>query len=495
MNMNEELRQLLLATNLGKSRDHPLAGWNILTILYGNRASADIPRTLDFLVKQYNANYVDDKSNETPISDAVLKNVLGTLNEQAKFIEVSPRKIRVRMESGATHMQQAPVYRITSRGIEYLAMLPKVLDAESTVTANISRINEYCQLIAKLNSTEIDPSSTQLFNDFNNMVSAYTDVMKGMHKLSEDLDEVSNDLAFNHGGKVAEHLNNMLNTKALPAYNKLIKQGSLIQNLVKKDDFSEKVARSRQGSDSLEIDQAIDDQVKLSLQRNQDVNFVENKLKQLSTSFEPTSSAIDSSYDSIYLIFQTVLDSIKLLSSEYDHINAQTIDIKSLTKKIDNLMMHYKNVKIPKQLPRHLAQDREVFDPNDLLDASVLGPIVYQANVIERKTAKLEDNPSIAKDDEPSVDNSTALSEFQKSVMIDSNNGRVERNLEVDSLIARDEIIRLYSASNYDHYESFAPFGRPIKSVTPLPETGPIWIHCINEKYSVQLPNGFYFNF
>lgn len=135
--MNEELRQLLLATNLGKSRDHPLAGWNILTILYGNRASADIPRTLDFLVKQYNANYVDDKSNETPISDAVLKNVLGTLNEQAKFIEVSPRKIRVRMESGATHMQQAPVYRITSRGIEYLAMLPKVLDAESTVTANI----------------------------------------------------------------------------------------------------------------------------------------------------------------------------------------------------------------------------------------------------------------------------------------------------------------------------------------------------------------------
>ena len=38
------------------------------------------------------------------------------------------------------------------------------------------------------------------------MLSAYSDVMKGMHKLSEDLEELANDLVFDRGGKVAEHL-------------------------------------------------------------------------------------------------------------------------------------------------------------------------------------------------------------------------------------------------------------------------------------------------
>jgi len=63
LGINDDLRNLLLATNLGRSRDHPLAGWNILTILYGNRASADIPRTLGFIVEQYNINYLDGKAN------------------------------------------------------------------------------------------------------------------------------------------------------------------------------------------------------------------------------------------------------------------------------------------------------------------------------------------------------------------------------------------------------------------------------------------------
>lgn len=70
----------------------------------------------------------------------------------------------------------------------------------------------------------------------------------------------------------------MLDDKALPAYNRLIKQGSLIQNLIKKENFAEMIARSRQGDDSLEIDQAINDQVKLTVQRNQDQLFVQTKL-------------------------------------------------------------------------------------------------------------------------------------------------------------------------------------------------------------------------
>lgn len=480
---------------MGKSRDHPLAGWNILTILYGNRVSADIPRTLGFLVEQYNANYLDTQNEESLITDAVIKNVLKTLEEDAKFIEVSPRKIRVRMTSGAYHMQNAPVYRITSRGIEYLSMLPKVLDAESTVTANTARIKEYCDLLNKLNSKHLDTTHTQLFNDFNNMVSAYSDVMKGMHKLSEDLDEVSNDLAFNHGGKIAEHLNQMLSEKAVPAYMQLISQGSVIQDLNRNNAFPDQVARSRQGEDSLEIDQAVDNQTKLSVQIHRDTDYVKTQLQNLSNSFDPTSTGIDSNFDSIYLIFNTIKDSIDLLSDEYDHINAQTIDIKQLTKQIDDLLTHYQNIKMPIQLPRHLAEDREVSDANDLLEAGTLGPVIYQANAFTRQVATVEDNPEIASDDEIIEDYAEALKEFQNLVMIDDKRGRIDRNLELVNLLARDEIIRLYSATNYNHYEGFAPFGRPVKSVKKIEESKAIWIHCKKEQYSVQLPGGFYFNF
>lgn len=493
--MNSDLRNLLLATNLGKSRYHPLAGWNILTILYGNRTSADIPRTLGFLVEQYNANYLDSESEENLITDAVIKSVLKTLEEDAKFIEVSPRKIRVRMTSGAYHMQNAPVYRITSQGIEYLSMLPKVLDAESTVTANTARIKEYCDLLNKLNSEHLDTSHTQLFNDFYNMVSAYSDVMKGMHKLSEDLEEVSNDLAFNHGGKIAEHLNQMLTEKAVPAYVQLISQGSVIQDLNRNSIFPDQVARSRQGEDSLEVDQAIDNRTKLSVQIHRDKSYVKTQLQNLSNSFDPTSTGIDSNFDSIYLIFNTIKDSIDLLSNEYDHINAQTIDVKQLTKQIDELLTHYQNISIPVQLPRHLAQDREISDSNDLLEAETLGPVIYQANSFVRQVATAEDNPEVANDDEIIENYADALKEFQNIVMIDDKKGQVDRNLELENLLTRDEIVRLYSATNYNHYESFAPFGRPVKSVKRIIESKAIWIHCKKEQYSVQLPSGFYFNF
>lgn len=493
--IKEDLKKLLLATNLGNSRDHPLAGWNVLNILYGDRSSSDVPQTLGFIVDQYNYDYLDIDSDEHQITDAVIKNILKILVEQAKFVEVSPRKIRVRMVSGNYHMQQASVYRITSRGIEYLTMIPKVLNAESTVTANTARIEEFQELIAKLNRQYLDTTHTKLFNDFNNMISAYSDVMKGMHKLGEDLDEVSNDLAFNHGGKIAEHLNDMLYKQAIPAYQRLIEQGSLIHRLSKNGEFPNQVARSRYGSDSLEIDQAMNNEMKLTSQMQKDRIYVGNQLKILSDSFEPTATAIDSSYDSIYLVFQTIMSAINLLSLEYDHINAQTVDIKQLTSKIDALLTDFQSIHVPKQVPRHLAQDRLVFNADDLLDASKLGPVIYQANTVSKRVATIDDNPVIAQDEMVEDNTKNALKEFKKLVMVNKIEGRVDHDLELNSIIARDEIMRLYSATSYKSYESFSPFGRQVKRVTPILTTGPIWLHCKSEEYSVRLPSGFNFNF
>lgn len=101
LKMKKELKDLLLATNLGQSRDHPLAGWNVLTILYGNQVNAGEPRNFKFISSQYNNNLED---TESPISDSSLKKVLDVLNNKAHLIEKIPRKIRVLMSSGNHHM-------------------------------------------------------------------------------------------------------------------------------------------------------------------------------------------------------------------------------------------------------------------------------------------------------------------------------------------------------------------------------------------------------
>ncbi|WP_125565327.1 hypothetical protein [Companilactobacillus insicii] len=495
LNINDDLRGLLLAHSLGRSRDHPFAGWNVLNILYSNQDSLNEPQTLGFIVERYNAGYLDSRTNENRITDAVLKSVLSILVEEAKLIEILPRKVRVRMISGNYHMQQASVYRITSRGIEYLSMFSKVLDAESTVTANISRITEFKELIRKLNSKYLDTSNTKLFNDFNNMISAYSDVMKGMHKLGQDLDEVANDLAFNHGGKLAEHLNEMLQNKAIPAYEELISKMQLIHRISKNKDFARTVVKSKYGADSLEVDQAVENHLKIAADFQRDEEYVRKNLHLLAASFNPTTAAIDSSYDSIFLIFNTIMSTINLLSTEYDHINKQTVDIKELTTQIDQLLTHYKDISMPKQIPRHLAQDRLVDNSEDLLEASKLGPAVYQANVTNRRVATSDDNPVIAEDDVVKENGQDALDEFKKLVMIDGRNGRVDHDLIFNSIIARDEIMRLYSATGYNNYKSFAPFGRQIQKVESISTTGPIWLHFKTEKYSVRLPSGFEFSF
>ncbi|MDN6091159.1 MAG: hypothetical protein L0I56_05310, partial [Lacticaseibacillus paracasei] len=91
------LRNLLLASQLGLSVHHPLAGWFVLTILYHDARSSSEPITLSYLARTYNNEYLDAATDEDPIADDVLKKVLDVLVAQAGLVEVNPRKVRARM--------------------------------------------------------------------------------------------------------------------------------------------------------------------------------------------------------------------------------------------------------------------------------------------------------------------------------------------------------------------------------------------------------------
>lgn len=490
--MEPLLKDLLLASNLGLSRDHRLAGWHILTILYHDSATGGVPITLGYLAQKYNNDYLD--TGEKPLKDDVLKRILEVLGEQAKLIEVSPRKVRVQMKSGSYHTQQSYVYKITSSGIEYLSVMQKVVDADNTVTANITRINEYCQLVKKLSVPELSADSTQLYNDFQNMVSAYNDVMKGMHKLDDDLSELANDLAFNHGGAAAAHLQAMLKDKAIPAFTQLLGQGPQIQALANSMIFSDRVAHSQQGNDDLDTAHAVGDQAKMLLRFNKSRAYVQRQLQRLAASFDPSASTIDNSLDTVYLLFQTILNAIRLLSQEYDHVQSQSVDIKVLTGQIDQLLTRYRTLQVPAPIPQHLPQDRVSEDATDLLAAGTMGPVVYTA--VSRPQVKLTaaDNPTVAAATVDSADSQAGLIEFKKLVMRDDNHGIVDRNLEFTTIQARDEVVRLYGATGYDYYTSFALFGRPLARVTAI-TSGVITLHCAGEAYQVSLPSGFEFWF
>lgn len=240
-----ELRGLLTASNLGLSTTHPLAGWVVLTILYQEGSNTSEAMTLGYLLRRYNNAYLE--LDEKPMTDAVLRHVLDVLGGSANLVESSPRKIRIHLHNGGTSIQQSWTYKITSGGIEYWTAMQKVLDAESTVAVNISRIDEYCRMVQKLVRQNYETATTQLYNDFIHLLTAYDDVMKGMHKLDEDLSELANNLSFNHGSKEAELLHGMLTDKAIPAFDRLLMQMTAIQHLSDSNVFYEQVARSQQG--------------------------------------------------------------------------------------------------------------------------------------------------------------------------------------------------------------------------------------------------------
>ncbi|EIW15148.1 hypothetical protein KCA1_0076 [Lactiplantibacillus pentosus KCA1] len=489
--ISKPLKRLLKASVLGRNKNHPLAGWNVLTILYHDGGSGTA-LTLNFLLDKYNRNYLE--ADERPLSDAVLKEVLRVVSEDARLVDVAPRKVRMPMRNGGFHMQQSYVYRITSSGIEYLSMMQKVVEAESTVTANITRINEFCDYVHTLNAPQADLTSTRLYNDFQNMVAAYEDVMKGMHKLDEDLDELANNLAFEHGSDAAQHLKDMLNQKAIPAFSQLLSQGPLVRELTDSKRFSAQVAHSQQGSDDLNTAHAIGDSNEMTIRFQRTQAYVHQRLSQLALSFDSSTSAIDSSLDSLYLLFQTIMSANERLSQEYDAIQSQTVDIQALTKQIDALLPHYQKLVVNQPIPRHLAQDRELDDQTDFLEATTMGPVKYAANRQARMVLTEADNPTVA-DEETNTDADAVmeagLTEFKQLVMRDQNHGIIDHELEFHSQLARDEVARLYSATGYDHFDSFAPFGRRIAKVKLMATTPPVALHLAGEDYRVWLPHGF----
>lgn len=492
--LSKPLKRLLKASILGGNKNHPLAGWHILTILYHDGSGSSEPITRSFLLDRYNHNYRE--RDETPLTDGVIKDIMQVLSEAARLVDVAPRKVRVQMQNGGFHMLQSYVYKITSSGIEYLSMMQRVVDAESTVTANITRINEFCGLVHTLNGPNLDAQSTKLYNDFQNMVTAYADVMKGMHKLDEDLDELSNNLAFNHGGQAADHLKAMLNQKAIPAFKQLLAQGPLVRELAQSEAFSGRVAHSQQGNDDLNAAHAIGDKKEMVLRFNRTKQYIQRQLAQLTLSFDSSSSAIDSSLDSLYLLFHTIMTANKRLSQEYDALQNQTVDIQVLTAKIDRLLPHYQSLVVNEPIPRHLAQDRELDDAADFLEAQTMGPVRYAVGTRKRVVLTEDDNPVMAADAElPLEDVAAGLAEFKRLVMSSTTHGVVDRPLEFTHQLARDEVVRLYSATGYDHYESFAPFGRPVIKAQLRKDVGMLGLHLKQEDYTVWLPHGFEFWF
>lgn len=93
----QPLKQLLKASFLGGNKNHPLAGWRILTMLYHDGGSRD-PLTLNYLLDRYNQDYLD--ANERPLRDEVLKKIMYVLSDQARLVDVAPRKIRLQMLNG-----------------------------------------------------------------------------------------------------------------------------------------------------------------------------------------------------------------------------------------------------------------------------------------------------------------------------------------------------------------------------------------------------------
>lgn len=489
------LRNLLLASQLGLSVHHPLAGWFVLTILYHDSRSSSEPITLSYLARTYNNEYLDAATDEDPIADDVLKKVLDVLVAQAGLVEVNPRKVRARMRSGQYHIRQSYVYHITSSGSEYLKMMQKVIDAESTISANTNRIQEYVALVEKLSVPVRSGADTQLYNDFKNMLDAYDDVMKGIHKLEDDLDELANDIAFNHGSQEAGHLQKMLRDKAIPAYQLMLQQAARIQGLANDPTFPDQIAHSQQGSDDLDAAHAVGQQDVLVVRLQRTKKWAAAQLTRLALSMSPTSSAIDSSLDSIYLVFNTLLGIVHLLSQELEHAKRQAIDIKALSRQLDTLLSHYQQLEIPARVPRHLPVDREVEDASDLLDASTMGPVRYLANAAVKKPASEADNPTVT-DDAPSEQAQLAgLREFRQQLMIDDNHGRVDHDLTLKTVSARDEIVKLFAATYHDDLTGFAPFGRDAQTVQSIPNTPPLQLRVAGEDYAVMLPCDFSFSF
>lgn len=512
--LSPQMRDLLLAMNLGRSTAHPLAGWHALELLYRDGSAVAEPITIDFLVRRYNAECLTD--TEKPITNEQMKSVLAVLVGQARLAEEVMRKVRKRLENGRFIIRMNSVFQINSAGIEYLKAMQRVVDAENTVVASTKRIGEYCELIEQLANAKFwQTDSMALFNRFQKMLTAYDEVMNGLRKLDVDLHDIATDLAFDHGGVAAQHLQTMLHEQAIPAYQQMQNQAQRVHWLAGQTAFADAVAFSRQNDDNLDVQLAIGDASKLALQRRDTSAFVTRRLVVLAQSFDPSTSAISTSFDSIYLLFQTLWEAVRLLSREFDHVQQQSVDIKALTADIDQLMAHHERLVLPAGLPKHLPMDRltaadlaqvaeldaseraaAIADltatvQNDMLEAGAMGAVVRQVQQSERVQYTEADNPTIAEDADVTEDDTAAIAEFTDLLMRGANTVVVDRPLTFTSRKALDAAVTLFAATQYEKPEIFAPFGRWVSAAKVLPATGPVVLRMQDSDYGAELPAGF----
>lgn len=512
--MNPTLRQLLLSMNLGRSQDHPLAGWQLLSLLYHDGSTSGAPMTLGYVVTRYNAEYRE--ADESEATDAVLKRVLKVLVEQARLVEETPRKVRERMRSGKFHIIQSFVYRINAAGIEYLKAMQRVIDAENTVVASTKRIGEYCALVQQFRHFEqMSVADMTMFDDFNRMLSAYDDVMNGLRKLDVDLHEIASDLAFDHGGQAAAHLQAMLHDQAIPAYRQMLAQAQVLQWLTQQAELGERVAQSRQTSENLAVNLAIGDEAALAAERQSTEAFVMRRVAVMAQSFDPSTSAIQASFDSMYLLFATLWDTVQLLASEFAHVKRQTVDIKALTKQIDALLPKAAHIVLPQALPKHLPMDRldkaamadvEALPKDereaaiadlttsvrqDMLEAGSMRPVLRALSDSTRAQVSEADNPPVADDPDLTAPDAQALAEFEQKVMVDAAHAQISGRLEFTTSAARNAVVALYPATQYDEPTSFAAFGRPVAAAAVLTDAAPVVVHVTGEDYVSWLPQGF----
>lgn len=243
----------------------------------------------------------------------------------------------------------------------------------------------------------------------------------------------------------------------------------------------------------MDASRAIQDQTKMTLRKDKTAAFAKRQLARLAASFDPSASAIDSSADTVYILFQTIKDAIDLLSQEYDHVQSQSVDVKKLTHQLDRLLTHYRTVRVAPAFPQHLALDRQIDDVSDLLEASTIGAVAYSATTTQRVVATNQDNPAIGDASSTGVDQKAAgLAEFKKLVMKDMFHGVIDTDLKFQTRLARDEVVRLASAVYYKRYDSFALFGRAIDRVTDA-GNHPVTLRLAGENYLACLPKGFEF--
>ncbi|WP_125707375.1 hypothetical protein [Lacticaseibacillus porcinae] len=513
--LSPQLRDLILSMNLGHSPMHRLGGWNLLEIMSRHGSGFGEPITIRFLVREYNAEYLEP--GEAPVSNQILGRLLDVLINQARLVSENTRKVRLNLD-GKYIVKTSAVYRITSSGIEFLNAMQRVVNAENTVVASTRRIDEFVDLVHLMRTQKQWHSETVAFHDhFVKMLEAFQDVMNGMRKLDADLREIATDLSFNHASEVAHKLQLMLQKQAVPAYRKLQEEARTILKMSRDEALVEALGHSAMAEDNLDAQNAVGDAGQLLVNRRAHMHAIQRQLDTLAQSFDPTPSAIQNSFDSIYLLFETLWAAVKLLTAEFDHVQRQTVDVKALTKTIDELLTRAETLHLPAALPSHLPMDRlnpqelekiEQYNGEErtkkmseyisdvreeLTDAGSFPPVQRFVKEAEVRVYTQADNPKVVIDSLQVSDTKAAMNEFVQQVMQNETLGVIAGELTFQHASARDLAVTLFSATQYEDADSFAIFGRPLKQVEVLADSQPVRIHLASEAYVAVLPHAYRF--